>query len=321
MTAEAGSTDVPILDPRPLRFAGAHAALLVLLLGGCGGAPRPNLVAVDRGAGGVVFLDRELIPRHRIALPRPRLSLRSGATMWLAAEGERGALFVLEGNVPRPFDCGEPPLGVVLALAPGPAAGVFVLAREGHEAACVWRLGAEGGRRLLGTYPDAVALAASAGELLVGCAGGELMRLGLDGALRTQASVPGGVRALAAGPSPGTWWVERGGEPPALELRDARLEVTYNLVAGDGPLSFAPLAGSERVWLVSGDVLRRYGPAGRRELELVLPEGPWNAALATPRGVLLCARGAVLEVRASGCAARVVRTQGGFVEVTTLAGL
>ena len=305
---------VPILASRSALLAAA-GALLVL---GCGPAPVAGHWAADRAAGALFWLDAELIPRRRIAVPGLRHLAVAKERCWLATEGETGELLVLDDLDPHRRLGTSSSLGAVLALAAGRDEEVFVLARRSGGAALLWRVASGGERYLLGSFADACALVTNGGDLLVGGASGRLVRLGRDGAQRGEARARGGVRGLAAGPMAGTWWVLAGEEEPALELRTAELAVAHGVAAGRGPVSFAAVEREERVWLVGGDVLRRHGLAGRLELELGLPEGPWTAAAATARGVHLVSDGALLEVRECAGAVRVLRTQGGFAGLSAL---
>lgn len=288
-----------------------------LLLASCDADPAPGWWAVDRGAGALVQLDAALVEEGRLELPGVELALASDRRLWLAAPGPPGELLVLEGGAARTLRRWP---GAILALAPAPGQDVFVLLGppppEGRTQ--VWRVSRCGRETLLAAYPDARALAAERGSLVVGCAGGQLVELDAGGALRHWTHVPGGVQALVPGPEPGSWWVLTGGAQPRIERRGAGLALAGGFLAGSGELSLAAAGREARVWLVQGGALRRHGPDGALELALDLPAGPWSVAWATAERVLLRAPGAVLEVRARGGSVRIVQTQGGFAALSAL---
>lgn len=274
---------------------------------------------VDQAAGELLILDGELCERARIGLPGVRHALIAGDGLWLAPGWPlRGIARLAKGRIDYPF-AGRAALGEVLALVSIDLGAIIVLAREQGESV-LWREARER-RQLLGAYPGASALAARGNELLVGSAGGRLVRLRGDGAMRCEAWVEGGVEALAPGPAPGSWWVLTGGGRAALELRDDELELRHGTVVGPGPVSFQPVEGEERAWLVAGVTMLRLGPHGRHEVELALPAGSWRVATARPKSALLFARGAVLEVRERGGEASLTRSQGGFQALSALVPL
>jgi len=300
-----------------------RAARTALLLGAlaapwpvaCGAAPDPAWWAVDRGAGCVLSLDAELIVRARVSLPGVERALTHAGRTWLATEGEGGELFALERGAPRLLWSAT---GSILALAPAAGEGLLVLEGRAKGPRLLWTLARDGGALLLGAFPDAQVLASDGGAVLVGGPGGRLVELGPSGALRAEAEVPGGVRVLTPGPERGTWWLLAGGAAPRLELRGAGLRLLRGVLASAAGVALAADPERARVWLVAGDELWRHGLESDDEPVLVLAQGPWSAAAATAEGVLLMAPGALLEVRARGGSARVLRAQGGFASLSAL---
>jgi hypothetical protein len=196
---------------------------------------------------------------------------------------------------------------------------VIVLADADGSSVGLWRIEADGPRRLLGAFEGASTLARSGRTLLVGCVDGRLLELGHRGEVRVEACLRAAPIELAAGSAPGEWWVLRGGEEPVLELRRAGLVPALVLGLGPGPASLAPIEGSERVWIATPFLLRRFGPGAKLELELALPAGDWRVVRADERHALLLAPGALLAVRSFGRTTRIVRTQGGFGDLVGLA--
>ncbi|HEX6882917.1 MAG TPA: hypothetical protein VF530_06020 [Planctomycetota bacterium] len=294
------------------------AALATGWLGACGAAPGSGWWAVDRGAGCVLRLDAELIVRERMSLPGVERALTHAGRTWLATGGERGELFTLEPRAPRHLWSAP---GAILALAPAAGEGLLVLEGRAGAARRLWSVAPDGAALLLGAFPDAHVLASDGAAVLVGGLGGRLVELGAGGAQRAQEHVPGGVRALAPGPRRGTWWLLAGGPAPRLELRGAGLALVRGVLAGAAGSALATDPERAQVWLVAGDALWRHGLEGEAEAVLVLAQGPWSAAAATAEGVLLLAPGALLEVRARGASARVLRAQGGFAALSALVPL
>jgi hypothetical protein len=295
----------------------ATSALLALLGPACADATAGPWV-LDRGAGELVRLEPTLVVRARIALRSPRALVGGSGGVWVASEDEQAALgtrleFLGERGARRSHGFGA--LHALAADGRG-AALVLVDPRDPRgDERFLYRVESSGARTLLGAFPGASAIAAHAGEVLVGTPDGALACLDARGAVRTLGTLAGGVRALAQGPRPGDWWVldARGG----LTLLGPTLEPRAALASGLDAEGFAPVPGEERVWIAAGARVRRYGPGGALELERALPGSPWRAAAAHAAGVWLVARGAVLELDVHG---RVRRSQGGFDEILGIVG-
>jgi hypothetical protein len=303
----------------PSRFAW----WLGLVPSGCAGVHEPCYWVADRAAGEVLALDRDLCVLERIPVRSPRQVGADPGGLWVL-EGSEGSarpprrLVRIERGTGSPSgsDFGE----LVDMDAPGDGTA-FVLERhqtprDGIDT-LLWRIDAEQHRTLLGAFPAARTLAAQPGALLVGCASGELAMLRPDGAVLDVRRVPGPVRALARGPRAGEWWALAG--DASMCLLDRRLEPLWSTRGAHVVQGFAPVEGEERVWTATEGRVLRHGPGGALEIELELPSGPWETALATRAGVLLLGQGALLEVEVRHGCARVRRSQGGFAALAGLA--
>ena len=158
-----------------------------------------------------------------------------------------------------------------------------------------------------------------AGEILVACAGGELVLLDPSGAVLALGAGPAEPLALAPGPRAGEWWL-LDGHPAGLGLLGPQLATRWSVRTQLAATSLAPVPGRERVWLAAGASAQLFGAGGALELALELAGGPWCAASATDEGVRLLGIGAVLELETWGNQARIARTQGGFEGLASPAG-
>lgn len=294
---------------------------LVALLGACARASEPWTWVADRAAHELVALDGELCVTERIALTSPRLVLAAPGALWVAAgrlSGARapGKLVRLE---PASGARAETDFQALLALCAGPDGAVLVLEDVGAGEAFLWRVAPDLSRTLLGAFPGARALAARAGEILVACAGGELVLLDPSGAVLALGAGPAEPLALAPGPRAGEWWL-LDGHPAGLGLLGPQLATRWSVRTQLAATSLAPVPGRERVWLAAGASAQLFGAGGALELALELAGGPWCAASATDEGVRLLGIGAVLELETWGNQARIARTQGGFEGLASPAG-
>jgi hypothetical protein len=161
--------------------------------------------------------------------------------------------------------------------------------------------------------PGARALAGRGQRAAVGFADGRvaLYDLARGGVLVAQGAAGAPVLDVAPGPG-GAWWVLSGSEP-RLALLDGALAPRWDHAPGIDAAALAPLAGEERVWLVSRSrpEALRCGPLGSAEVAVRdLPHTGLGRAAARPGGGLaLAAPGALLELDEGG---RLERTQGGF---------
>lgn len=303
-------------------------AAFVLVWGACGEVPAPRCWVADRAAGTVLGLDAELCAVERFALVEPRLLGAGPDGLWAASAPRAGAPSQRLTRVERRTGTvTSSDFSALVALCADGRGSVFVLERSAERSAessrasdtLLWRVAADHHRTLLGAFPSARALAAQPDALLVGCAGGELVLVRADGAVLALARGPGSVHALARGPRAGTWWSLAGNEERSLRLLDRDLAPLRSARVAPGTSRFAAVEGTEQVWLAAEGRAFRLGPGGGAELELELPAGPWEVALATRSGVLLHGPGALLEVEVRHGVARVRRTQGGFGALAALA--
>jgi hypothetical protein len=274
----------------------AFVLCTVLLASGCARGRAPAYLAMDRGAGELVTLDAELCVLARAPWTADDGPACEPVLARCAAGDGRGWLALERG-------LGPPPAGA-----------------EELPEVLLWCRSPDGGRTLLGSFPEARALAARRDEILVGLAAGTLVRLAPDGAIRGLAERDAPVRALAPGPEARSWWCLTGPEGSEAELAllagdlCARWSVRTGLAAG----GFAPVTLAERVWLAAGERVRAFGPGGRLEQELSLPGGPWTAALAASDGLVLLGPGAVLLCVPRGGRMQPACSQGGFRALTAL---
>jgi hypothetical protein len=263
----------------------------VLLASGCARGRAPAYLATDHGAGELVTLDSELFVLSRAPWTAdPRLVARCAAgdgRAWLELEREPGR----------------------------PSSGAEVLPEV-----LLWRRSPDGERTLLGSFPEARALAARRDEILVGLADGTLVRLAPDGAFRGLAERAAPVRALAPGPEVWSWWCLAGpvGSEAELALLEGDLRARWSVRTGLAAGGLAPVTRAERVWLAAGKSVRAFGPGGVLEQELSLPGGPWTAAMAASDGLVLFGPGAVLRCVPRGGRMRPACSQGGFRALVAL---
>lgn len=295
---------------------GRVASGLALLLAACGRGAAGGLWLADRGADELVALDGELCVRARVSVASPRLLRADPGGLWVASADSRAA--------PEPTTLvrlgregergGATEFSALVALCTERSGAALVLERVDAIESRLWRVTRELRRTLLGTLPAASALALDDERIVVGCAGGELVRLGPQGGVLGLAEVAFGVRALAPGPRAGECWVL--GVEGTLALFARGPEPLWSVRTGLAARSLAPAPGAPRVWIAAGEQVRRYGPGGALEFACELAGGPWSAAAASADGVLLLGIGAVLELGPRG---DVLRTQGGFDALSALA--
>jgi hypothetical protein len=299
------------------------AALAFCALGACLRVDEPSHWAIDRGVEAVLALDPEqcVLARHPVRSPR-MLTVARGA-LWVASASSRSA------RIPDQLRALVPPAGFgaassfegILGLCADETGAALVLESAGPGETRLWRVGLELRRTLLGSIPWARALAAQAGEVLVGCADGALWRLRSDGTVVECTTGSGPVLELARGPRSGEWWMLSGSVEACVTLLGRGLVPSWSAGTGLAARRLAAVEGEPRAWVAAGSRARRYGPGGALEVELELAGGPWEAAWASDdRGVLLLAPGALLEVGERGGRARALRAQGGFGRLVAVAG-
>jgi hypothetical protein len=282
----------------------------------------PRWLASDRAAGRVLALDAKLrvVAAHPVSSPRRVADGGQGIwvlaagdasdpwpqqLLWLAPDGERSSEFSFQA---------------VTDLWPLPRGKVLLVERVDGGDGIAWRVDRGGGVRLL-SLPGASSVAGEGDRILVGCRGGEIVlaeetELGIVRAWRRLGAEP---LDLAPGPRSGTWWVLTRAQELTLLASD--LSVRWSCLAGSGACVLAAVPGRERVWVGGAGGLRCFGPGGVLELELLEPAGPGGCSdlAVAAGGALLATPGALLELRGSAGGARMLRSQGGFADLSCVA--
>jgi hypothetical protein len=293
---------------------------LAFTLSACGEtrAGAASFWLTDRGADEVLALDGELCVLARFPFRAPALL---GGTAWVAgstAESRRTCRLARLDARAGPVDVRD--FEDLVALAADEDGTAYVLERGAGGAegdTLLWRVDVQ--RTLLGLFPGARALAAQPGALLVGTTSGLLVALRPDGAVLGHGLASGPVQALARGPRAGEWWALAGPEGACLDLFEPSLAPRWSSVLAVGTRAFAAVPGEERAWIAEPGRARRVGAGGASEVELALPSGTWDAAQATPTGVLFLGRGALLAIEVRHARARIARSQGGFDALAAVA--
>lgn len=305
-----------------------HLALpFTVVLAACGPARAPAVWALDPGTGVLAVLDEELLVLAHEERLRARLAAVDGEALWIAEDVGEGAA-TRTRLLRRAYPGGEErslAFAGLVRIAPDGAGGLYALDRVDGEHTRLWHVEPWLTRRFLTECPGVSALAAGRGELLCGTRAGELWRLRRDGSVQAQAELGGPVLALAAGAEGGAWYALVGGAESGLRRLGPGLAPEWSVVLTGDCSAFAPEPDDERVWLVEGDTLVRFGPGGRREITHPLPVrgGPWRVFAAADGRAWLAGTGALLALDSAGGRAWITHAQGGFSalgSVVSLAG-
>ena len=292
------------------------ALLCATGLAACGPARVPAVWVLDPGAGVLATLDEELLVLAHEELPRARLVAVDGEALWVAEEVGTGS--AARTRLLRRAHAGAEARGLAFAglaaLVSDGAGGLFALDHLDGERTRLWHVEPWLTRRFLAECPGVTALAAGHGELLCGTGAGELWRLRRDGSVLARAEIGGPVHVLAAGPEAGSWYALAGSVERQLSRLGPGLAPAWSVVLAGECTAFASEPGEERVWLVEGDALVRFGPGGRRELAHELPArgGPWRVFAAADGRAWLSGTGALLALDSAGGRAWITHAQGGF---------
>lgn len=285
---------------------------IALALAACAGGHEVEFHLLDGGSGELLALDRRGLVVARADRPGARLLARDGEALWIAGEGERGGWLERQALGAAPVEPTRLAFRAPRALAPGADGDLYLLDGAAGERARLWQVEPWLATRFLGEFEGGARLAWDGRALLLGTQQGGLLRLRGDGAVLETVEFGAPVVALEAAAGGDGGFLLLGGTAPRLARFERTLAQRWTVALGAPCAGFA--VGGERVWVVEGELLLRFGPQGARELvhELPLRGGPWRACAAEASRVWLRGSGAWLELDSAGPRAWIVRAQGGF---------